>query len=86
MDPKDGQSELNRRSKMPRKFVYRLVILGLPLLTLFFLVTSQSLAQEPNQAGIVVRLSESESLSRCVSFTEEDISGLELLERSGLVT
>ena len=71
---------------MPRKLEGRLVILGLPLLALFLVITNQGMAQESNQAGIVVHLGESESLSRCVTFTEEDISGLELLERSGLAT
>ena len=86
MAPKDRQHLQKSGIKMPRNFVFRLVILGLPLLILFLMVTGRGLAQESNRAGIVVRLSESESLSRCVSFTEEDISGLELLERSGLVT
>lgn len=36
------------------------------------------------QAGLVARLSENEWVTRCVSFDEEQISGYELLLRSGL--
>lgn len=40
-------------------------------------------AQESNRAGIVVRLRDNEVLSQCIAFDGEDITGFELLERSG---
>jgi hypothetical protein len=41
-------------------------------------------AQEENVAAIIVRVADDRILTRCVSFAEEQISGMELLERSGL--
>jgi hypothetical protein len=41
-------------------------------------------AQESNRAAVVVRFAEGHSESRCVAFEEEQISGFELLNRSGL--
>lgn len=41
-------------------------------------------AQEPNRAALVVRLEDGQAVSRCVEFTEAEISGYELLNRSGL--
>lgn len=38
----------------------------------------------PHRAGLVVRLSADEVMTRCVAFDEEQISGAALLERSGL--
>lgn len=42
-----------------------------------------TLAQEPNRAGIVVA-HDNQVILQCVEFTEESLSGLELLSRSGL--
>ncbi len=41
-------------------------------------------AQEPNKAAVVVRLGEEQVTSVCVSFSEESLSGMDLLRRSGL--
>lgn len=41
-------------------------------------------AQEPNRAGLVVTLADGTAVSRCVEFSEEEITGLELVSRSGL--
>ncbi|GAB4208655.1 MAG: hypothetical protein OHK0022_38530 [Roseiflexaceae bacterium] len=40
--------------------------------------------QPANRAGLVVRHGDGRIISACVSFAEESISGLELLQRSGL--
>ncbi len=39
---------------------------------------------EPNQAGLVVRLADGQVVTRCVAFEEDQVSGAELLARSGL--
>jgi hypothetical protein len=41
-------------------------------------------AQEPNKAAVVVRLDDDQVASSCVSFSEESLSGMDLLRRSGL--
>ena len=41
-------------------------------------------AQGPNKAAVVVRLDDDQVASRCVSFSEESLSGMDLLRRSGL--
>jgi len=41
-------------------------------------------AQEPNKAAVVVRLDDDQVTSRCVTFSEESLSGMDLLRRSGL--
>jgi hypothetical protein len=46
--------------------------------------TEIGLAQGSNRAAIVVRFGEDRQESRCVAFEEPEISGLELLQRSGL--
>lgn len=61
------------------------------LLPLFLLVgyllvywPAQLTAQEPNQAALVVRFGDGSVQTRCVTFSEPQISGYELLLRSGL--
>lgn len=56
------------------------------LLALLFTATATeiSLAQSSNRAALVVRFDEDRQESRCVAFEEPEISGLELLKRSGL--
>ena len=41
-------------------------------------------AQTPNRAGVVVQFSNGSTQTRCVSFTEDSISGYDLLRRSKL--
>ncbi len=41
-------------------------------------------AQAPHRAGLVVRFSDDRVITRCVEFTEESITGEELLRRAGL--
>ncbi len=57
-----------------------LLVLILPLLGL----PAMGRAQEPNRAGVVVRTGDGQVHTACVAFTEPAISGLALLERSGL--
>ena len=40
--------------------------------------------EEPNRAGLVVAFADGHTEVRCVEFAEEEISGVELLRRSGL--
>jgi hypothetical protein len=57
----------------------------LSLLTLIFSAGSRQVAaQDTNRAAIVVRFDNERSESRCVAFEEQEISGYELLQRSGL--
>jgi hypothetical protein len=39
----------------------------------------------PNRAGLVIRFSDSQVVTQCVSFTEANINGKQLLEKSGSV-
>lgn len=60
----------------------RLLLLCLPLLIL--LLPAQTLGQTTNRAGIVVKFSDGRVQTSCVSFQTESISGLDLLQRTGL--
>lgn len=60
----------------------RLLILCLPLLVL--LLPAQIQGQTTNRAGIIVRFSDGRVQTSCVSFETESISGLDLLQRTGL--
>lgn len=53
-------------------------------LLLIFMLSSLATAQEPNHAALVVALEGGLTVTRCVAFEEEQISGFELLNRSGL--
>ena len=61
-------------------------VLLLLLAFLLALLPSPALAQEggTNRAGLIVVHGDGRVLTRCVTFTEERISGLALLQRSGL--
>ena len=63
---------------MKRSTVYLL------FLTLMAAFWSAALAQETNRAALVVVLDGGEVVTRCVEFSEAQISGFELLNRSGL--
>lgn len=41
-------------------------------------------ADEPNQAGLVAQLEDGSVVTRCVSFNEDELTGADLLTRSGL--
>jgi hypothetical protein len=60
----------------------RLLILVLPLLVL--LHPAQIQGQTANRAGVVVRFSDGRVQTSCVAFNSESISGLDLLQRTGL--
>jgi hypothetical protein len=55
-------------------------LLLLPLLAL--LIAAPTHGQNPNRAGLVVLFSDGSVQTQCVAFEEENISGLELLQRS----
>jgi hypothetical protein len=57
--------------------------------TIFFvllvLLPARALAQDgPHRAGLIVRFGDGSVITRCVSFSESSITGLELLQRAGL--
>lgn len=65
---------------MPR-LLRRILLLALAAM----LLPGTSLrAAVPGRAGLVVRLSDATVITRCVTFQEEQITGVDLLERSGL--
>lgn len=65
-------------------FVRGWALLALPL-TLFGLGISPALAQSgDNRAGLVIVHGDGRVLTRCVAFSETQITGLDLLQRSGL--
>ena len=41
-------------------------------------------AQDPNRVAVIVRLDDNEVATQCVAFSEDQISGYEALQRSGL--
>lgn len=56
----------------------------LTLILLLVGLDASAAAQEPNRAGLVVALEDGTAVTRCIKFTEDEINGLELLNRSGL--
>lgn len=44
----------------------------------------QARAQTPNRAGLIVQMADGSVVTRCVSFTEESLTGYELLRRAKL--
>ena len=60
------------------------LLLCATLATWTALGNGRATADQPNRAGLVVSFSDGSTVSRCVEFAEEQISGAELLKRSGL--
>ena len=61
--------------------------LALPGLVLLFLMAAQAgpvLADQPSQAGLVIRFDDGGLVTRCVEFQGGEITGSDLLVRSGL--
>jgi hypothetical protein len=54
------------------------------ILVYLWLLPDGMLAQEGNQAALVIRHSDQSVQTACVDFSEPEISGLELLQRSGI--
>ena len=54
------------------------------LLLLVLLSTTLSQADSPNRVGLVVVHGNGEVVTRCIEFSEADLSGYEVLEQSGL--
>jgi len=52
--------------------------------SLLIFVATPLYAQEPNRAGLVVQFSDGTVVTRCVTFAEDEISGEDVLQRSGL--
>jgi hypothetical protein len=63
---------------------WRAGVLLLALIALPLLASARLQTDEPNRAVVVVRAGDELVESRCIAFTEESISGYELLSRSGL--
>ena len=62
----------------------KLGVLILLCLTLTVARVSGAHAQDPNRVGQVVRFSDGSSLTRCVSFAGDEVTGDEVLAQSGL--
>lgn len=60
------------------------LLLSAVIATWIALGNGRTAAEQPNRAGLVVTFSDGSTASRCVEFAEEQISGAELLKRSGL--
>jgi hypothetical protein len=75
--------ELPRR-KMTMRTAVKLVFIS-AFLSMALLVAAAAQAQDDQQAALVVRFSDERVEQLCVTFTEPEITGQELLERSGLV-
>jgi hypothetical protein len=57
---------------------------GLAVLLAVAVLPALTSAAEPNQAGLVVQFGDGQVETRCISFEEDEISGAELLARSGM--
>jgi hypothetical protein len=63
---------------------HRITIIYLPLLALVGASLPTVRAQTSSQAGLVVRFGDGSVVTRCIEFSESEISGHDLLMRSGL--
>lgn len=54
------------------------------LLVLFLLLPGRALAEGPNHVGLVVQFADGQVTTRCLAFPEPEITGEEVLRRSGL--
>ncbi len=83
---RNRQHSIARHDRARRWRARLRVCLALLLVTLAIPspATSHTGAARQNQAGLIVRIGPDEVITRCVRFDEERISGLALLERSGL--
>lgn len=61
-------------------------IIAVIFITLFIVFASQinTNAQDVNRAGLIVQFGDGSTAERCVSFSEDSISGYDVLQRSGL--
>jgi hypothetical protein len=66
-----------------RKLYARLIAI-IFLLTLAVLSAAPAQARGPNRAGLVIRFSDGQVVTKCIEFNEPEISGLDLLQRAGL--
>ncbi len=80
-----GRQRVGMVREVWTQHLWRGARLALPLLLFVLLTGSPVLAQGgENQAGLVIVQSDGRVVTRCVSFSDPQISGLALLERSGL--
>jgi hypothetical protein len=57
------------------------------LMLVLFLVTGgppKAIAQEPNRVGLVIKFGDGSLVTRCIEFSEAEISGYDVLRRTGL--
>ncbi|MCS6880247.1 MAG: hypothetical protein RMK84_06210 [Oscillochloridaceae bacterium] len=75
-----------RRARRLRRLAFRCAWLALLLIALAVPppATPSAGASRQNRAGLIVQTGDGEAITRCVSFEEPQISGLALLERSGV--
>lgn len=64
--------------------LWGLLLTGLLVLAALFAGAAPAQADGPNRAGLVVRFGNGSVWSGCITFSEPQITGLELLRRSGL--
>jgi hypothetical protein len=72
---------LGRRATL-HKFITLASVTLMLLIFIFGVVFAQ--AEEPNRVGLVVVHGDSSTITRCIEFTEDTVTGFEVLERSGL--
>jgi len=72
------------RCSLPTAYCLLFTVYFLLFTVPFLLTASPVTAEGPNQAGLVVRFDDGRTETSCVSFSEAQISGFELLQRSGL--
>jgi len=59
------------------------VVIGIWSLAILVLLSGSAQADGPHRAGLVVRFGGEQTQTACVSFSEESITGIELLRRAG---
>ena len=58
--------------------------LGVALCVIGLLLPAAAMAQEENRVGLVITHDDGTVVQQCISFSESEITGLQVLERSGL--
>lgn len=58
--------------------------IALAVLLILVLAVGEAQADEPHRAGLVVRFDDGQVYTACLAFSEDSLTGLQVLERSGL--
>jgi hypothetical protein len=72
------------RSLVPRPLSFVIGPLAILALAIFLPAIGRAQEQQPNRAGLVIQHGDGRVITSCVSFTEPEISGADMLDRAGV--